>query len=114
MDEIRQTKSCGSEFGAIGFNAVGGVIINIITYDPLPLILPMPTVRGGTRLCGPVSTPHAGDAGLRLSLGGFRANEFSTSSRLRRWVLQPITASFLLQRRRGPLRPMSSLLLKVP
>ena len=84
LDEIRQIEVVkGPNSALFGFNAVGGVI-NIITYDPLLDSTNAVTVRGGTQAYASGSgivTLHAGDkAGLRLSLGGFRANEFSTSS----------------------------------
>jgi outer membrane receptor for ferrienterochelin and colicins len=84
LDEIRQIEVVkGPNSALFGFNAVGGVI-NIITYNPLLDSTNAVTVRGGTQAYASGSgivTLHAGDkAGLRLSLGGFRAKEFSTSS----------------------------------
>jgi outer membrane receptor for ferrienterochelin and colicins len=84
LDEIRQIEVVkGPNSALFGFNAVGGVI-NIITYDPLLDSTNAVTVRGGTQAYASgsaVMTLHADDkAGLRLSLGGFRAKEFSTSS----------------------------------
>jgi outer membrane receptor for ferrienterochelin and colicins len=84
MDEIRQIEVVrGPNSALFGFNAAGGVI-NIITYDPLLDSTNVLTVRGGTQgdaSGSAVVTLHAGDkAGLRLSLGGSQAKEFSTSS----------------------------------
>jgi len=84
IDEIRQIEVVrGPNSALFGFNAVGGVI-NIITYDPLLDSTNVATVRGGTHdyaAGSTVATFHAGEtAGLRLSAGGFRADEFSTSS----------------------------------
>src|SRR4051794_38200058 len=84
LDEIRQIEVIkGPNSALYGFNAVSGVV-NIITYDPLNDHLNAATVRAGTQgyLSGSVvGTSHIGeDAGLRLSLGGFRANDFPTES----------------------------------
>ena len=81
LDEIRQIEVIkGPNSALYGFNAVSGVI-NIITYDPLRDRINTATVRGGTQsyLGGSVvGTGRIGeDAGIRLSLGGFRANEFA-------------------------------------
>lgn len=81
LDEIRQIEVVKGPASALfGFNAVGGVI-NIITYDPLTDSKNVVTVRGGTKLDGSVSavgTAHWKDkAGIRLSVGGDRADEFS-------------------------------------
>ena len=80
LDEIRQIEVIkGPNSALYGFNAVSGVI-NIITYDPLKDHLNSATVRAGTGgyLSGSaVGTGQIGDtAGLRLSLGGFRANDY--------------------------------------
>lgn len=80
LDEIRQIEIIkGPNAALYGFNAVGGVI-NIITYDPLRDPLNVATLRTGTQgyLDGSViGTGRIGDsAGIRLSLGGFRAREF--------------------------------------
>ncbi len=84
IDEIRQIEIVmGPNSALFGFNAAGGVI-NIITYDPIQDSTNAASVRGGTQSYASgsaVMTLHDGDqAGLRLSAGGFRANEFSTSS----------------------------------
>jgi iron complex outermembrane receptor protein len=83
MEEIRQIEIVkGPNSALFGFNASGGVI-NIITFDPLLDSTNEATVRGGTQgyaSGSAVMTIHDGDqAGLRLSAGGFRAGEFSTS-----------------------------------
>ena len=83
ISEIRQIEVVkGPNSALFGFNAAGGVI-NIITYDPLLDSTNALTVRGGTQgdaSGSAVVTLHSGDkAGLRLSLGGFSAHEFSTS-----------------------------------
>ena len=84
LDEIRQIEVVkGPNSALFGFNAVGGVI-NIITYDALLDSTNAVTVSAGTQdsLSGSaVVTLHDGDtAGVRLSAGGFRSDEFSTSS----------------------------------
>ena len=84
ISEIRQIEVVkGPNSALFGFNAAGGVI-NIITYDPLLDSTNVLTVRGGTQgyaSGSAVVTLHSGDtAGLRLSLGGFNAHEFSTSN----------------------------------
>ena len=83
IGEIRQIEVVkGPNSALFGFNAAGGVI-NIITYDPLPDSANMVTVRAGTQnqVGGSVIvTLHDGDrAGLRLSAGGSKSNEFSTA-----------------------------------
>jgi outer membrane receptor for ferrienterochelin and colicins len=80
LDEIRQIEVVkGPNSALYGFNAVGGVI-NIITYDPLKDKLDTATARAGTQsyLGGSViGTGQIGDtAGLRLSAGGFNAQDF--------------------------------------
>ncbi len=82
ISEIRQIEVVkGPNSALFGFNAVGGVI-NIITYDPLLDSTNALTVRGGSQgyaSGSAVVTLHSGDkAGLRVSLGGFGAHEFST------------------------------------
>jgi iron complex outermembrane receptor protein len=84
ISEIRQIEIVrGPNSALFGFNAVGGVI-NIITYDAGLDSTNTISIRAGTQdYAGgsAVMTLHDGDtAGLRLSAGGFRANEFSTSS----------------------------------
>jgi iron complex outermembrane receptor protein len=83
MAEIRQIEVVkGPNSALFGFNAAGGVV-NIITFDPLLDSTNDVTVRSGTQgyaSGSAVMTLHDGDrAGLRLSAGGFRADEFSTS-----------------------------------
>ncbi len=80
LDEIRQIEVIkGPNSALYGFNAVSGVI-NIITYDPLKDHLNTATTRVGTQAYlegSAVGTGQIGDtAGLRLSLGGFRANDY--------------------------------------
>jgi iron complex outermembrane receptor protein len=81
LDEIRQIEVIkGPNSALYGFNAVSGVI-NIITYDPLHDSINVATLRGGTqdyRSGSVVGTGQIGDAaGVRLSLGGFRASDFA-------------------------------------
>ena len=81
LDEIRQIEVIkGPNSALYGFNAVSGVI-NIITYDPLRDRINAATVRGGTQNYvggSVVGTGRLGEnAGIRLSLGGFRASEFA-------------------------------------
>jgi iron complex outermembrane receptor protein len=83
LAEIRQIEVVkGPNSALFGFNAVGGVV-NIITYDPLADSTSSATVRGGTQKYAAgsgVATFHAGDtAGVRLSAGAWRADEFSTA-----------------------------------
>lgn len=81
LDEIRQIEVIkGPNSALYGFNAVGGVI-NIITYDPLHDRVNSATLRGGSQdyLGGSVvGTGKIGDdAGVRVSAGGFRAQDFA-------------------------------------
>lgn len=81
LDEIRQIEVIkGPNSALYGFNAVGGVI-NIITYDPRKEPINRITVRGGTQgyySGSAVATGRVGeDGGLRLSLGGFQAQDFA-------------------------------------
>ena len=81
LEEIRQIEVIkGPNSALYGFNAVSGVI-NIITYDPLRDRVNTATVRGGTQNylgASAVGTGQIGDsAGLRVSIGGFRANDFA-------------------------------------
>jgi iron complex outermembrane receptor protein len=80
LDEIRQIEVIkGPNAALYGFNAVSGVI-NIITYDPLKDRLNVATTRVGTSAMlqgDAVGTGRIGNtAGLRLSLGGFRSNDY--------------------------------------
>ncbi len=84
IEEIRQIEVVkGPNSALFGFNASGGVI-NIITFDPLLDSTNEATVRSGSQgyaSGSAVMTVHDGDqAGLRLSVGGFRSDEFSTRS----------------------------------
>jgi len=83
LDEIRQIEIVKGPASALfGFNAASGVV-NIITYGPLTDNVNVATARGGTDgyVCGDgVATFHVGDAfGLKLAVGGYRANEFLNS-----------------------------------
>ncbi|HEY7576191.1 MAG TPA: TonB-dependent receptor [Acetobacteraceae bacterium] len=80
LAEIRQIEVIkGPNSALYGFNAVSGVI-NIITYDPLRDKINTATFTGGTQnyLAGSaVGTGQIGDrAGLRVSIGGFRADDY--------------------------------------
>lgn len=84
LDEIRQIEVIkGPNSALYGFNAVGGVI-NIVTYDPLKDHLNVATARVGTDAYlggSAVGTTHIGETGgLKLSIGGFRANDFNSDS----------------------------------
>ena len=81
LEEIRQIEVIKGPASALyGFNAVSGVI-NIVTYDPLRDRVNVATLRGGTQGylgAAVVGTAGVGDrAGLRISAGGFRANDFA-------------------------------------
>jgi outer membrane receptor for ferrienterochelin and colicins len=100
LAEIRQIEVIkGPNSALYGFNAAGGVI-NIITYDPRKDLINTATVSGGTqdyRAGSAVATGRIGDAGLRLSLGGFKAQDFppgplSTNDQLSRHP--PFTGTF--------------------
>jgi iron complex outermembrane receptor protein len=71
----------GPNGALFGFNAVGGVI-NIITYDPLYDDVNTASVTGGTQGLvqgSGIATFRLGDkAGLRISLGGYQGDDFST------------------------------------
>lgn len=80
LNEIRQIEVIlGPNSALYGFNAVGGVI-NIITYDPLHDKINVAALGGGTQNYAAgsvVGTGRIGEtAGLRLSLGGFRASDY--------------------------------------
>ena len=82
LAEIRQIEVVkGPNTALFGFNAVGGVV-NIVTYSPLYDSVNSVTARYGTqnyRELSAVGTIKLGDkAGLRLSAGGFNAEEFDT------------------------------------
>jgi outer membrane receptor for ferrienterochelin and colicins len=81
LEEIRQIEVIkGPNSALYGFNAVSGVI-NIITYNPLRDRVNTATLHGGTQGylgASAVGTGQIGDrAGLRMSIGGFRANDFA-------------------------------------
>jgi outer membrane receptor for ferrienterochelin and colicins len=81
LEEIRQIEVIkGPNSVLYGFNAASGVI-NIVTYDPLRERVNVGTLRGGTQdYAGGsvVGTGQFGDnAGVRVSLGGFRARDFA-------------------------------------
>jgi iron complex outermembrane receptor protein len=81
LAEIRQIEVIkGPNSALYGFNAVSGVI-NIITYDPLRDRVNTAMFTGGTQgyLQGAaVATGQIGDrAGLRVSIGGFQAQDFA-------------------------------------
>lgn len=81
LSEIRQIEVIkGPNSALYGFNAVSGVI-NIVTFNPLLDRVDTATVAGGTQAWlggSAVATAQAGDrAGLRISVGGFRANDFA-------------------------------------
>jgi len=83
MGEIRQIEVVkGPNAALFGFNAVSGVV-NIITFSPLHDDVDTATVRVGTqkhRQLSVVQTFKPSDeAGVRLSLGGFNADEFDTA-----------------------------------
>jgi outer membrane receptor for ferrienterochelin and colicins len=83
LAEIRQIEIIkGPNSALYGFNAVSGVI-NIITYDPLHDKVNTATLLGGSLsyLGGSaVGTGQIGDAaGVRLSAGGFRADDFAST-----------------------------------
>ncbi|HYD32686.1 MAG TPA: TonB-dependent receptor [Azospirillaceae bacterium] len=82
MGEIRQIEVVkGPNAALFGFNAVSGVV-NIITFNPLYDDVDTATARVGTqdyRQLSLVKTLRLSDrAGVRLSLGGFNADEFDT------------------------------------
>lgn len=81
LDEIRQIEIVkGPNSALFGFNAVSGVI-NIITYNSLKDDVNALTVRTGTQSLmegSAVTTLRLGDtAGLRLSAGGLKADDFA-------------------------------------
>ena len=81
MAEIRQIEIVkGPNTALFGFNAAAGVI-NIITYNPLHDKLNTVSIAGGTQglvQLSAVASDKIGDnVGLKISAGGYRANEFS-------------------------------------
>jgi outer membrane receptor for ferrienterochelin and colicins len=85
LSDIRQIEVVkGPNSALFGFNAVGGVI-NIITYDPLYDQVDTASLSRGTQNLAQgsaVATFKIGDkAGLRISLGGRRNDDFSTPQR---------------------------------
>lgn len=84
LSNIRQIEVVQGPASALfGFNAASGVI-NIITYDPLTDktdTLNFGIGSDGTYLGSLVATAQkAGTAGVTVSLGGIRANEYSSDS----------------------------------
>ena len=84
LDEIRQIEVIkGPNSALYGFNAVGGVI-NIVTYDPLEDRINKATLRAGTQSYASGSAVATGQFadkfGARISLGGFRAQDFASGS----------------------------------
>ncbi|MDE2466305.1 MAG: TonB-dependent receptor [Alphaproteobacteria bacterium] len=82
LSDIRQIEIVmGPNSALYGFNAVGGVI-NIVTYDPLYDRVNTAALASGTqgRVQGSaVATIPVGDSGgLRLSIGGWNSDDFST------------------------------------
>ena len=80
LEEIRQIEVVkGPNSALFGFNAASGVI-NIITYDPLFDHVNSGTLRFGSQNmleASAVATVHLGQkAGIRMSIGGLRQNEF--------------------------------------
>ncbi len=85
LSAIRQIEIVmGPNSALFGFNAVGGVI-NIVTYDPLYDDVNTGSVTGGTQglIQGSgIATFKLGDAaGISVSLGGRRNDDFSTPQR---------------------------------
>lgn len=85
LAEIRQIEVVkGPNTALFGFNAVGGVV-NIITYDPLTDNVNNFTARAGTQnyreLSGVGTIKLSDRAAIRLSAGGYDADEFKTSVR---------------------------------
>jgi iron complex outermembrane receptor protein len=84
LDEIRQIEIVkGPNTALFGFNAVSGVI-NIVTYDPMRESVNTATLRGGTQgflSLSAVGTGRIADVGgVRLSVDGFRAQEYAAST----------------------------------
>ena len=80
LDEIRQIEVVkGPNSALFGFNAASGVV-NIVTYDPLDDQVNAMTVRAGSRHMlegSAVASARIPDkAGIRMSLGGARQNEY--------------------------------------
>jgi len=83
MNEIRQIEVVkGPNTALFGYNAAAGVV-NIVTFDPLFDTVNKATIGGGTQGFGEanvVTTAHfGGTAGVRISAGGWTANEFHTA-----------------------------------
>jgi outer membrane receptor for ferrienterochelin and colicins len=84
LSEIRQIEVVkGPNSALFGFNAVAGVI-NIITFSPLYDDINTGLIRGGSngyRQVSLVNTLKLGDkGGVRLSLGGSNADEFTSKA----------------------------------
>ena len=93
LAEIRQIEVVkGPNTALFGFNAAGGVI-NIVTYDPLYDTVNSVSVAGGTQgfaQASAVGTAKLGDVGgIRVSAGGFRADEFSALQQIARQIGVP-------------------------
>jgi iron complex outermembrane recepter protein len=85
LSAIRQIEIVmGPNSALFGFNAVGGVI-NIVTYDPLYDDVNTGSVTAGTQELiqgsGIATFKFGDDAGLSISLGGRRNDDFSTAQR---------------------------------
>jgi outer membrane receptor for ferrienterochelin and colicins len=84
LDEIRQIEIVkGPNTALFGFNAASGVI-NIITYDPITEGVNTATTRVGTQrytALSAVGTGRIADVGgVRLSAGGFRAQDYAPAN----------------------------------
>jgi outer membrane receptor for ferrienterochelin and colicins len=84
LDEIRQIEIVkGPNTALFGFNAASGVI-NIITYDPARESVNSVTARVGTQGYTALSAVGTGRiaevGGLRVSVGGFNAQEFTPAN----------------------------------
>lgn len=98
LGEIRQIEVVkGPNSALFGFNAVSGVI-NIVTYDPLRDNASGVTARASTQDYGSLSafgTARLNDrVGVRLSAGGFRADDFDCAG------LDPATLAAQVRPRR--------------
>lgn len=93
LAEIRQIEIVkGPNTALFGFNAAGGVI-NIVTFDPLYDTVNTASVAGGTQgfaQASVVGTAKLGDlGGIRVSAGGYRADEFSGLQQIARQIGVP-------------------------
>lgn len=90
LEEIRQIEVVrGPNSALFGFNAASGVI-NIITYDPLFDHVNAATLRmgSGNQMQGSAvaTVPVGENAGIRMSIGGMRRDEFSADG-LPPWMM---------------------------